>query len=273
VKSFNAQQGYGFVSCEDTFGQYQRDVFLDNRQVPSPADGQSDFSLPIGQMVEFEVVENKHGHPQARQITWNPLCWMRPNLSSEKKSSEFDGPDLILNSHIDANPKTMPKLRQLSRLINEQQEGEAILRAMHCIKVDVHQTGEHIDLLSYALERIRQTSCPTRICQKLDQFMQMLLILSINRTLKTLRGPMTNQKEMLHMWLEAGSRTIDPTDAKVHAHFDKLVKEIGDNLLQQSETAPAKAKLKRTRIVQVLWEKQWARREDALPKAWARPKP
>ncbi|CAE8646677.1 unnamed protein product, partial [Polarella glacialis] len=60
VKSYNAEKGFGFVSCDATFGKYQRDVFLHKEQAKG---------LAVGDMVKFKVEVNMQGNPQARQVS------------------------------------------------------------------------------------------------------------------------------------------------------------------------------------------------------------
>jgi len=59
VKSYNAEKGFGFIDCADTFAKYGRDVFLHKEQ----ADG-----LAVGDPVLFTVEINPRGQPQARKV-------------------------------------------------------------------------------------------------------------------------------------------------------------------------------------------------------------
>merc|ERR1719323_1912003 len=59
VKSINTEKGFGFISCPQTYAQFQRDVF---------ARGQDLQGLEQGQYVTFTVSTNKNGLPQANDV-------------------------------------------------------------------------------------------------------------------------------------------------------------------------------------------------------------
>jgi len=60
VKTYNGDKGFGFLSCDELFARYRRDVFLHKNQAAG---------LSIGDTVMFEVQINEKGHPQARKVT------------------------------------------------------------------------------------------------------------------------------------------------------------------------------------------------------------
>jgi len=60
VKSVNTEKGFGFISCPQTYAQYQRDVFVRSQDL---------HGLEQGQMVTFTCEKNKQGMPQARDVT------------------------------------------------------------------------------------------------------------------------------------------------------------------------------------------------------------
>merc|ERR1719384_2939367 len=60
VKSVNTEKGFGFISCPQTYAQYQRDVFVRSQDLQG---------LEQGQMVTFTCEKNKQGMPQARDVT------------------------------------------------------------------------------------------------------------------------------------------------------------------------------------------------------------
>merc|ERR1719210_2511549 len=55
IKSFNAEKGFGFIECQQTFAQYSRDVFLHKAQIGD---------LQPGAMVSSSCEVNKQGMPQ-----------------------------------------------------------------------------------------------------------------------------------------------------------------------------------------------------------------
>jgi len=60
VKSFSAAQGYGFISCAETFAKYGRDVFIHKDQLADAV---------VGDEVSFFVELNSAGHPKAHGLT------------------------------------------------------------------------------------------------------------------------------------------------------------------------------------------------------------
>jgi len=60
VKSFNAQKGWGFIECEDTFESYGKDMFVMKGALPG-----GDISK--GEAVTFTVVQTPSG-PQAQDV-------------------------------------------------------------------------------------------------------------------------------------------------------------------------------------------------------------
>lgn len=60
VKSFNAEKGFGFLACEETFAIFSRDVFLHHSQLSGFAQGDTVF---------FRIdVDRTKGTPKARQL-------------------------------------------------------------------------------------------------------------------------------------------------------------------------------------------------------------
>jgi len=62
VRSFNSNQGFGFIECEQAKTQFERDVFLHQQQV-------NDHNLKVGDTIEFKVHLNLKRQPQSRDIT------------------------------------------------------------------------------------------------------------------------------------------------------------------------------------------------------------
>lgn len=59
IKSFNEEQGFGFIECPALYGRFGRDVFFHISQVRG---------TEIGPDVVFRVVRNRQGRPQARDV-------------------------------------------------------------------------------------------------------------------------------------------------------------------------------------------------------------
>lgn len=64
LKSFNHKNGFGFLECMQCRKDYGRDVFVHKNFVPHPWN--------IGQPVEFAVMSNQRGQPQAFDVNWLP---------------------------------------------------------------------------------------------------------------------------------------------------------------------------------------------------------
>jgi len=64
LKSFNVKNGYGFIECMRSRRDYGADVFVHKNFVPMPWN--------IGQPVEFAVMANQRGQPQAFDVNWLP---------------------------------------------------------------------------------------------------------------------------------------------------------------------------------------------------------
>mmetsp|Transcript_25207 Transcript_25207/g.71068 ORF Transcript_25207/g.71068 Transcript_25207/m.71068 type:complete len:578 (+) Transcript_25207:42-1775(+) len=68
LKSYSEAQGYGFILCPEVVNtRGKRDVYFDRFQIPA------NQRWMFGQTVEFTVLLNSAGHPQARSINWEPV--------------------------------------------------------------------------------------------------------------------------------------------------------------------------------------------------------
>ncbi|CAK0822082.1 unnamed protein product, partial [Prorocentrum cordatum] len=61
VKTFSSAMGYGFISCDETWARYQKDVFLHNKQA-------AEAGIAVGDTVRFTVELKDGGRPQARDV-------------------------------------------------------------------------------------------------------------------------------------------------------------------------------------------------------------
>jgi len=61
VKKYSADQGYGFVECEETFSIFKGDIFLHRNQVEAA-------NIVQGNLVTFSVEVSSKGQPQARNV-------------------------------------------------------------------------------------------------------------------------------------------------------------------------------------------------------------
>jgi len=72
IKSFNADKGFGFIECQQTFQQYSRDVFLHKAQIGD---------MQPGAFVSFGCEVNKQGMPQAKDV--QPLGPLPPHVQAQ----------------------------------------------------------------------------------------------------------------------------------------------------------------------------------------------
>eukprot|EP00930_Biecheleria_cincta_P053555 TRINITY_DN3910_c0_g2_i1.p1 TRINITY_DN3910_c0_g2~~TRINITY_DN3910_c0_g2_i1.p1 ORF type:complete len:999 (-),score=199.68 TRINITY_DN3910_c0_g2_i1:81-3077(-) len=59
IMQFDAQKGFGFIKCPEVHKEFGKDVYLSHQEL-------SDFA--VGDFVDFDVVLNKDGNPQARNL-------------------------------------------------------------------------------------------------------------------------------------------------------------------------------------------------------------
>merc|ERR1719336_1077911 len=59
VKSINAEKGFGFIMCPQTYAQHQRDVFIRKADLTN---------LSVGSYVSFNCEINRQNKPQAKDV-------------------------------------------------------------------------------------------------------------------------------------------------------------------------------------------------------------
>merc|ERR1740123_238431 len=74
LKTYNTRTGYGFIECAQSYTNYGADVFIHKNSMMNP--------WHIGQPVEFAVVINGKGQPQATDVNWLPRSPAMPTSSS-----------------------------------------------------------------------------------------------------------------------------------------------------------------------------------------------
>jgi len=101
LKSFSNQKGYGFLSCDEVYEKCGSDVFIHQKLVPVP--------WQLGTPVEFAVVLNAAGKPQASDVKWLPVL-PKPRLPVSPTANIFspNGPNGIAPqpSHTNQTPQT-----------------------------------------------------------------------------------------------------------------------------------------------------------------------
>jgi len=209
LKSFSPAQGYGFIACDEIHHVYTRDVYFDKSQMGS--------LWLFGATVEFKVIHNSRGHPQARQVDWDPVPYIPNDPQSAPPSSK---PRIH-------SPQTLEKLRKLLRLLHEGQLETAIVTAID------HQGGTHnaegddkeVDYVNFCLDRM---GTETVAVGTIKDFVKMLLLLMLAKMLRKRLG--AKRCLQLVRWFEALANTIDPAVEGVLEHYKDVVLQIRSNL-------------------------------------------
>lgn len=71
IKSFNADKGFGFIACDETYAVFNRDVFLHKAHIGD---------MTVGTEVRFTVATNKQGMPQAKEL--EPTGTLAPSTAA-----------------------------------------------------------------------------------------------------------------------------------------------------------------------------------------------
>jgi cold shock CspA family protein len=227
LKSFSPAQGYGFIACEEVFANYQRDAYFDKSQLPSS-------NWHFGQTVEFVVIHNARGHPQARQIDWDPV----PNLMQAQESgaaSVLSG--TTTSASVGSNPRlhssqTLTNLRNLLQHLHESQPEKAVVQAIN-LQGGSNATGgasaadvdSDTDYVSFVLDRLGRE---TDAVPKIKDFVKMLLLLMLAKMLRSQTHPSRCQQHI--RWFEALALTIEPAAESVREHFHSVVEQINNQL-------------------------------------------
>lgn len=227
LKSFSPAQGYGFIACEEVFSNYQRDVYFDKSQLPTN-------NWHFGQTVEFVVIHNARGHPQARQIDWDPV----PNLQQAREpgaAGVFSGTTNTASGG--SNPRmhssqTLGNLRKLLRHLHESQQETAVVQAIN-LQGGSNATGggseaeadPDIDYVTFVLDRLGPEA---EAVIKIKDFVKMLLLLMLAKMLRSQIHPTRCQQNI--RWFEALSQTIEPAAESVREHFQSVVEQINNQL-------------------------------------------
>lgn len=220
LKSFSPAQGYGFISCDEFHARHKRDVYFDKSQLPAS-------SYFDRHAVEFSVVYNKHGHPQARDIEWNPIplgCKMEDNAAGARSFT----------------PSTMERLRKLRNHLNKKELELAVIAAIDMQGQMNKAPGKDsetspVDFVKYVLDRLAK---PEEAVVEIKDFIRMLLLLMLA---KMLRRPVNSAARTAQLveWFLACSTHVEPN---VHdesmKQFPQVVDQIKVNLQYAARENP-----------------------------------
>jgi len=227
LKSFSPAQGYGFIACDEVFSNYQRDVYFDKSQLPRN-------NWHFGQTLEFVVIHNARGHPQARQIDWDAV----PSLQQAREpgaAAVFGGTATSTsrgsNQRIHS-AQTLSNLKKLLRQLHESQQEAAVVQAIN-LQGGSNATGggseadvdTDIDYVTFVLDRLGPEA---EAVPKIKDFVKMLLLLMLAKMLRSQIHPTRCQQNI--RWIEALSQTIEPAAESVREHFQSVVEQINNQL-------------------------------------------
>lgn len=215
LKSFSASQGYGFIACEPVFEQYKRDVYFDKSQLSDP--------WRLGQTVEFQVVFNARGHPQARKISWDPVPSLPPLQGAPAQSS---GP----RSH---STQSFERLQKLLGFLNARKGDTAVVNAIEFHGsaaspppgTPASDADRDVDFVSFVLDRLEP---PEAAMNEIKDFVKMLLMLMITKMLKRQLSP--QRCKQLVNWFRMLAETINPERQEVKSHFRSVVGQMETHL-------------------------------------------
>jgi len=257
LKSFSPSQGYGFIECEETYKLYGRDAYLTRSEMP-----QQENAWLIGQTVEFAVCVNAKGHPQARNVNWEPVPQLPPGalrlLAGQPLDPEASKPapstvGWLMPQADNGQPrrKHAPRIReQLRRLLLYIQKNEVESGIIYAIdeqgklsQEDPASSGlldEDIDVAkeaNFVLFVLRHLPGPVKTAETLKDFTRMLLILVLARMLRW-RQTSTGCFEIL-TWLQAMEMHLNPEVETVRGHFDSVSLQIENNLEAATTANPS----------------------------------
>jgi len=149
LKSFNAQKGYGFLSCPEAVQFYGQDIFIHKNWVPCPHS--------IGQSVEFKIVLSARGQPQADDCKWLPksqpsgLVVRRYDPNREEESSRREAE--ISQIFSDKGPSTVITPSKAINPVTSITPSKATNPAQGSAVVDINKPADNIAAMSQKLLR------------------------------------------------------------------------------------------------------------------------
>eukprot|EP00929_Paragymnodinium_shiwhaense_P002164 TRINITY_DN102374_c0_g1_i1.p1 TRINITY_DN102374_c0_g1~~TRINITY_DN102374_c0_g1_i1.p1 ORF type:complete len:395 (-),score=75.55 TRINITY_DN102374_c0_g1_i1:152-1336(-) len=210
LKSYNTSQGYGFLSSDPVFSKHHCDVYLDRSQLPQ------NVPWAMGQVVEFELVYNRKGQPQARNCNWDPVPSM--NLPSTNPS----GQNKFLNN------MTMRNIDNILSPFRDGDRGPALQAAL-----EAQENSQTVDYLSFALDHFGKPSAS--VIQDLAESpgyagqLPLLLIIRLSAMLKEGQVAVPRTPSALS-WCEATISIVAKTKPfSTNMTFEQLIDLVIDN--------------------------------------------
>lgn len=157
MKSYSASQGYGFISSEDMLEKHSCDVYLDRGQLPPSGEWRP------GQVIEFEVLYNRRGQPQARQVNWEPIPLLHRDTTTGNPPRAAD----------------ISGTRNLNRVSGALRSGDRTSAVKTAL--ELQEMSDSIDFVSFVLERLGPAS--REVAEELEDATPVLLLIELSRML------------------------------------------------------------------------------------------
>jgi len=226
LKSYSPAQGYGFIVCDEIRQEHNRDVYLDKSQVGSVV------SWFLGMTLEFAIVYNSSGLPQARVINWEPVPHFLLSTAEPHAENGAARRDCVHSS------KTILSLKDLLTAIAKNQLSSAVVKAIELqgkapssppAAPDKSDTND-VDYVAFTLDRLG----PEReAAGALKDLVKMLLLLMISKLFKKRMLPDRRNKYVT--WFEVLVDTINPQSEGVPQHFTDVVMQIEGHIRTLSD--------------------------------------
>mmetsp|Transcript_85434 Transcript_85434/g.160900 ORF Transcript_85434/g.160900 Transcript_85434/m.160900 type:complete len:425 (-) Transcript_85434:96-1370(-) len=214
IKSYSAQQGYGFIQSDDVSEQHRCDVYLDRGQLPPTGEWRP------GHIVEFEITYNHRGQPQARSVNWDPVPTL-PRPAAEPSRGQTPGMAL---GAVGAKTEGSQGMRNLNKLQAHFRNGEmpsAIKTAL-----DLQRNAESNDYVSFVLDRLGP---PEEACTTLDTAIQLELLIGLSELLTKNAFPV-ERNQILLAWCEAIIPSLRPADGTNEELPTNVIAMVQENL-------------------------------------------
>jgi len=170
----------------------------------------------LGQTVEFAVTLNARGHPQARNIDWDPL--------QPQALAEADGTS-------DVQPRTAgtDACEKLQKLLTNLYSGHYDSAVLSALSWQTLRTERDVDFVTYVLDRV---SSVDEVNASLKDFTKMLLLLMLTKMMK-----MQGSRQQCHqqvLWFESLAASINVELESVAKNLPDVVQQIQNNLLDEN---------------------------------------
>lgn len=210
LKSYSRAQGYGFITCNALHQAHSRDVYLDKGQM-------TEGGWRIGQVIEFEIVQNAKGQPQARRINWDAIPLTGDPDESVQAATSAPGVEAAGNINV-LDADTVENMQEILRHISEDDVDTAIVKT-----IDSQGSGGNcVDFVCFALDRLGDCQ---QCVKNMRDFVMMLLVLMLSKMLKK-KGKIHPRLCQCIEWMDCLSESVNPTVEGVREHFRDVTGQV-----------------------------------------------